>query len=229
MCLLLLSILSFGCITGKLANLHSKMPKSECGSNVDRLIAIWQVIHENSSSGDKDPSWFDGNDLRDKDMGTFGIEKFHHDTPQDSLRPFRKNSSGHYWTSADVREVTALGYTYPELEKWNYVKDDGSYDRASHIDALSKYLNHNYNSASAAAEKAKITDGPDQSKGIKLASRASLTALTNQDPVDIVIDDYVVNVIYEKYFVPSVSVNGFTLLILVGLLSAEPRSRSTSL
>ena len=161
-------------------------------------------------------------------MGTFGIKKDNRDTPQDSLRPFRKNSSGDYWTSADVREVTALGYTYPGLEKWNHVKDN-RYDRDGHMKDLNTFLNESYNSSGAAAQKARLTDDHDQSDGIKLASMASLTALTKQDPVDLEIDDYVVNVIYEKYIVPNTLVNGVTLLIIVGLLLAEPRSRSTSL
>ena len=221
MCLLLLSIPSFGCITGKFGNLDSNMPKSECGSNVDRLIAIWQILHEES--------WFDGSDLRDKDMGTFGIKKSHYDKPLDPLRPFHKNLNGDYWTSADVREVTALGYTYPELEKWKYVKDDGSYDRAKHISALSEYLNDNYNCARTAAQTAEFTNNPNQSTNNEPASMASPTAPTKQDPVDLEIDDYVVNVIYEKYFVPSVSVIAIALLIIVDLLLAEPRSRFTSL
>ena len=220
MCLLLLSIPYFGCITGKLGDFHRKMPKSDRGSNVDRLISIWQILHE--------VSWFDGSDPRDKDMGTFAICKNHPDKPQDPLRPFHKNVDGDYWTSADAREVTALGYTYPELEKWKYVKDDGSYDRAKHIGALSKYLNHNYNSAWTAAKKAKLTGDPGESDGVELASMASLTARTKSDSANFEIDDYVVNVIYEKYAIPIVSVDEVTMLIIVGLLSAEPRTRSIS-
>ena len=218
------------------------------GSNVDRLIAIWQVLHEDS--------WFDGKDIRDQDTGSFAIDTAHPDKPLDPLRPFHKNFDGDYWTSADAREVTALDYTYPELEKWKYVNGDGSYDRDMHISALHEYLNRNYNSAWAAAEKAKLTDDPGQSAGIEpasiasltaltkqaekakltddtiqsagieldsiasltaltdspgkrdrieLASMASLTALTKQSPMDLEIDDYVVNVVYEKYVLSRIS------------------------
>ena len=56
----------------------------------------------------------------------------------------------------------------------------------------------------------------------------SLKVLTKQDPVDLEIDDYVVNVIYEKYVVTSVSINEIPMLIVVGSLLTKPRSRSTS-
>ena len=164
-------------------------------SNIDRLIAIWQILHEDS--------WFDGSDFRDEDMGTFAIDRSHSDKPQDPLRPFHKNGSGDYWTSADAREVTALGYSYPGLEKWDYVNAHGRYDRARHIDALISRLNCDYNSAWAAAEKAQFTADPGQDDRPKLASMASLTAAAQQGAIDLEIDDYVVNVIYEKYITPT--------------------------
>ena len=188
---------------------------------MDRLIAIWQILHEES--------WFDGSDIRDEDQGTFAIDRLHHDKPQDPLRPFHKNASGDYWTSADAREVTSLGYTYPELEKWNHTTADGSYDRARHISVLVNRLNHDYNSAWAAAEKAELTADPGQGDGMKLASMATLITVAKQDPIDLEIDDYVVNVIYEKYIAPSLTSDGITMLIVIGLLSTEPHSRSTSL
>lgn len=127
-----------------------------------------------------------------------------------------------------MREVTSLGYTYPGLEKWNYVTADGSYDRARHISVLVNSLNRDYNSAWAAAEKAELTADPGQGDGLKLASMASLTAAAKQDPIDLEIDDYVVNVIYEKYIARN-SPPKSSVLTAADFLLAEPRSRSTSL
>ena len=172
-------------------------------------------------------SWFDGSDDRDLDRGTFAIDSLHPDKPQDPLRPFHKNGSGDYWTSADAREVTALGYTYPGLEKWDYVNADGSYDRARHIDALISRLNCDYNCAWAAAQKSQLTACPGQDDGLKLASLASLIAAGKQGATDLEIDDYVVNVIYEKYIIPNLPPNRSTVLTAADLHSAEPRSRST--
>ena len=104
-------------------------------SNVDRLIATWQILHQNR--GD---DWFNGEDPRDEDQGTFAIKKRHHDDPEDPLRPFH-NGDGKHWNSTGAREVTALGYTYPGLEKWKYTKPDGSYDTARHTSELKRTLN----------------------------------------------------------------------------------------
>ena len=162
----------------------------DSSSNVDRLIATWQILH--------DDTWFDGTDPRDKDLGTFAIAKDHPDKPSDELRPFHKDQTGKYWTSTDAREVTASGYTYPGLEKWKYTKPDGSYDKVAHLSELKRTLNTSYNSAWNAAQKARLTADPGTGDGLKLQSLSSLVAKTHEDPVDIHSDDYVVNVVYEK-------------------------------
>ena len=181
---------SFGYITGKKADLTSNLTDANCCSNVDRLIALWQILHDNS--------WFDGTDPRDEDPGTFAIQRGNRDTPQDILRPFRKNSHGDYWTSVDAREVTALGYTYPGLEKWRYTKPDGTYDKERHRQEIIRPFNTKYNSAWSAAEKAELTADPGQLDGVSLMSLNSLQEVTKREPIDLTINDYVVNVIYEK-------------------------------
>ena len=196
MCLSRLLIPFFGYIIGKLEQLLTLGIEPNDLSNLDRLIAIWQILHKDS--------WFDGTDPRDEDMGTFAIQRGHHDIPQDILRPFHKDSHGNYWTSVDVREVTALGYTYPRLQKWNYTSSDSSYDKESHIKDLTLELNNSYNSSRAAAEKERLTANPGESDGVGLMSLNSLIEVTKQELIDLTINDYVVNVIYEKYiFVPS--------------------------
>ncbi|KAF7557568.1 hypothetical protein G7Z17_g592 [Cylindrodendrum hubeiense] len=46
-----------------------------------------------------------------------------------------------FWLHHCVREVTALGYTYPGLEKWQHTKADGTYDRDEHLKSLHCALN----------------------------------------------------------------------------------------
>ncbi|KAK4691376.1 hypothetical protein P7C71_g5612, partial [Lecanoromycetidae sp. Uapishka_2] len=82
-----------------------------------------------------------------------------------------------------------------------------------HISVLVSRLNRDYNSAWAAAEKAELTADPGQDDGIKLTSMASLIAEAKRDPMDLEIDDYVVNVIYEKFALNGTS---FTIHIFVG-------------
>ena len=181
---------SFGYIIGKEVDSMPIFADPNCFSNVDRLIALWQILH--------DDSWFDGTDPRDEDLGTFAIPKGYPDRPQDILRPFHKNSQGDYWTSADVREVTTLGYTYPSLEKWKYTKSNGTYDKERHVDEIKRRLNMAYNSAWSAAEKAELSADPGQPDGLSLMSLNRLQEVTKREPIDLTINDYVVNVIYEK-------------------------------
>ncbi|KAF7537431.1 hypothetical protein G7054_g3742 [Neopestalotiopsis clavispora] len=172
--------------------------------NVDRLIAIWQMLH--------DTEWFDGTDARDEDAGTFSIKPYHKDKPTDVLRPFRKNDAGDYWTSDAVSEVTALGYTYPELEKWQYKSPDGTWNKELHLQTLKEYLNRNYNSSWSAAEKSELTADPGQTDGLQLASLSALTV--HKEPIDLIgVDDYVINVIYEKFALKG---KQFTIHVFVG-------------
>lgn len=56
------------------------------------------------------------------------------DTP---LLPFRK-ASGSFWTSNDSRDHTVFGYTYPELQRWQYGSD------AEFQDAVAGYIAQTY-------------------------------------------------------------------------------------
>ncbi|KAI5865367.1 Di-copper centre-containing protein [Durotheca rogersii] len=173
--------------------------------NVDRATAIWQVLHDNS--------WFDGSDPRDEDLGTFSIPFRHKDKPTDPLRPFHKGD-GAYWTSSDVREPTALGYTYPGLERWRYTTN-GVYDKQKHLRALKKTLNANYNGDWSAAQKSRLTADPGQLDGPRLASLRDLPGT----PDDLITHDYVVNVIYEKF---ALNGNKFTIHIFIGKVPEAP-------
>ncbi|KAK4456428.1 hypothetical protein QBC42DRAFT_238563 [Cladorrhinum samala] len=175
--------------------------------NVDRMVAIWEVLH----SGNAD-NWFDGSDIRDKDSGNWAIKKNQPDKPSDPLRPFHKKD-GDYWTSNDVRETAPLGYTYPELEKWKYVDGQGHYDVAAHKAALNKYLHKVHNVSANAAFLARQTADPGE-EGKPSLSDLQLT-MTNLMPKEDIIgfDDYVVDIIYNRFALGGLP---YTINIFVG-------------
>ncbi|KAF2749170.1 Di-copper centre-containing protein [Sporormia fimetaria CBS 119925] len=74
-------------------------------SGVDRQLALWQAIYPGTYVETGINSWQTTYSLK-------GEEPAGADTP---LHPFRRDASGQFWTSNLVRDVTKLGYTYPEL------------------------------------------------------------------------------------------------------------------
>ncbi|KAH7130414.1 hypothetical protein B0J11DRAFT_602761 [Dendryphion nanum] len=76
-------------------------------SNVDRQLAIWQAI--------RPATWVESaRNIRSKTYMLNGMA----DEPTDGntpLYPFHKNAQGDFWTSNDIRDISKLGYTYPEL------------------------------------------------------------------------------------------------------------------
>jgi tyrosinase len=161
-------------------------------SNVDRLFALWQVLNKNNDT------WFDGSDSRDEDPGNYGVPMGNLDEPDDYLRPFHKSADGSYFTSTDVREVAPLGYTYPLLQKWEYLDAEGKYDNDLHVHTLAPVLNRNYNSSWDAWQRSKLTEHGEPSASIselliaKGLGECDYHELTAQP-------DYVVNVVYERY------------------------------
>ncbi|KAK3994198.1 common central domain of tyrosinase-domain-containing protein [Cladorrhinum sp. PSN332] len=171
-------------------------------ANVDRQIAIWQILNPEAK-------WFDSEtaekDPRYKDVGNFFLEPQHQDTAETPLRPFHKSPlpenptqeelAASYWNSRDCKEVTEMGYTYAVLEKWRYLDSEtGQYDRAAHSRALNEMLNHNYNAARSAGYKWDITGMKEKPKGLP-----KLIAEGHQLKEELEIDDYAVNVTYEKF------------------------------
>ncbi|KAG8667848.1 hypothetical protein FPOAC2_13050 [Fusarium poae] len=174
--------------------------------NVDRLIAIWQILH--------DDQWFVDEDVRNKEQGNFFLEFAHPGRATDNLRPFH-NSDGKYFTSNDVREVTKLGYTYKGLERWLHKGSDGSYDKTAHLAQLRESLLLDYGSSWNAAQKAFISDDPGQNTGVGLMSFKDYEA----DPVDLIgVDDYVVDIVYEKF---ALNGRGYRIDIFIGKVPSQ--------
>lgn len=73
--------------------------------NVDRLFAIWQAIYPNS--------WIEPEETEEETATINSGDILTGETP---LKPFHKNAAGDFWTSTTSRDVTAFGYTYPEIQ-----------------------------------------------------------------------------------------------------------------
>ncbi|KAL2825783.1 hypothetical protein BDW59DRAFT_145909 [Aspergillus cavernicola] len=73
--------------------------------NIDRLFALWQELNPDR--------FFTQGYQGDFDQKAIGLPTTV--TPTTPLRPFHKDEEGKYWTSEEVRDFRALGYSYPEL------------------------------------------------------------------------------------------------------------------
>ncbi|KAL4785045.1 hypothetical protein BJX76DRAFT_367191 [Aspergillus varians] len=73
--------------------------------NIDRIFAIWQEMNPDK--------FFTQGAQGDFDQKVIGLPDIV--TPSTNLRPFHKDKDGAYWTSEEVRDFRALGYTYPDV------------------------------------------------------------------------------------------------------------------
>ncbi|KAK0749661.1 common central domain of tyrosinase-domain-containing protein [Schizothecium vesticola] len=153
--------------------------------NIDRTIAIWQEISEVDDIPERD-RWFDKT-----------RNKYSEKAVKADLRPFHR-ADGAYWTSNDARYITPLGYTYPILDKQPFIVN-GVYQRDLHIGAINGELNTKYNTAREAAAKAALTADPGRS-GPRLMKLSALMAVAPnpETALDQTVNDYAVNVVYEK-------------------------------
>ncbi|CAO2656503.1 Nn.00g053060.m01.CDS01 [Neocucurbitaria sp. VM-36] len=81
-------------------------------TNVDRLFALYQAAHPNATM---EPA-----KLR---SGNVFLEPGQEVDNKTALLPFRK-ATGEFWTTLDSWDHTVLGYTYPELQRWEYKSDE---------------------------------------------------------------------------------------------------------
>ena len=91
-------------------------------SNIDRLFAIWQALNPEKWLDNVDGDNATIRDSHGKQQAVNG------DTP---LQPFRRDAEGSYWTPEGVRHTPNLGYSYPELPRWDvkYRQQDGALDQ----------------------------------------------------------------------------------------------------
>ena len=102
-------------------------------------------------------------------------------TPTTPFHPFyQKLDPPTFWNANSVRDWKNLGYTYPQLQPWNFKNHD------EYIKALIEYINDTYG-ATKKAINAKPTLSLDPTDLI--AGVQDLLGLDN---------DYVINVVYRK-------------------------------
>jgi tyrosinase len=77
-------------------------------SNVDRLLAMWQVINPQSYLVPTINT-----------VGSYGEPRGFMATADSNLLPFHSSNGTQFWTSNTIRSTRTFGYTYPELVDWN--------------------------------------------------------------------------------------------------------------
>ncbi|CAI7654190.1 unnamed protein product [Penicillium glandicola] len=105
--------------------------------NIDRLFAIWQALNPDKWM-DNIPA--DNATIRD----SFGKEHIvNGNTP---LQPFRRDVEGNYWTPEGIRFPPNLGYSYPELLRWEskYHQQDGTLNQVLFKENITTIVNKLY-------------------------------------------------------------------------------------
>lgn len=105
-------------------------------SNIDRIWAIWQALNPDK--------WFTEGRVGVFDQKTIGLpEVITNKTP---LRPFHKDQHGATWISDEVRDLSQLGYSYPELQPWlpEYRSSDGNFSSVSYQRKIFETVNVKY-------------------------------------------------------------------------------------
>ncbi|KAF2996411.1 hypothetical protein E8E13_002136 [Curvularia kusanoi] len=74
-------------------------------ANIDRMTCLWQKVNPDS--------YVTNHSIPTATFTSAPGAYADEDTP---LHPFHRNEAGDFWTSANVRDHTIFGYTYPELE-----------------------------------------------------------------------------------------------------------------
>ncbi|KAI9783412.1 MAG: hypothetical protein M1839_003947 [Geoglossum umbratile] len=144
--------------------------------NIDRLYAIWQALYPEK--------WFRISTIL-RDNGTWSIPTSHPDTQCTDLSPFRPNLSGILYTPDTVRDWMQFGYSYPELQPWNYSTTE-EYKLAVYQAVVDLYM------VTANDISENVRDGQDP-LGALVPHRSDLGKKI------IAHHDYIINVRYGKY------------------------------
>lgn len=129
-------------------------------SNIDRLFAIWQALNPTKWLDNIPP---DNATVTDSHGTQHAVNE---DTP---LEPFRQSADGSYWTPTGVRHTSTLGYSYPELQRWDskYLQSDGAFNDSVFQADLNATINKLYGVSRSLAldPKAPTPDGVEQIDG----------------------------------------------------------------
>ena len=131
-------------------------------SNIDRLFAIWQALHNDTISN---PTFVAPSD---KSRGTRVITKGPKQNAETPLAPFNASEKVEdLWTSAGAKDTKTFGYVYPETRGWVFKNPA---DIKSQLISL-----YSYGSLSTMFNKPSIRSN--------LVSRARLHSLAAQIPL----------------------------------------------
>ncbi|KAA8567299.1 hypothetical protein MFRU_007g03280 [Monilinia fructicola] len=73
-------------------------------ANIDRFLALWQAVYPDTYVESSQQS-----------AATFTIPRGSFQDQYSPLTPFHQDTNGNFFSSADVRNVESLGYSYPEI------------------------------------------------------------------------------------------------------------------
>ena len=161
-------------------------------SNVERLACIWQDLHPDTT--DK-RNWIDPTEA--------GSRRAISET--EALVPFHVDTAGKHWRGAEARDWRVMGYTYPELQKWNFV-NAGRFDQQAYVNSIYSTVKNLY-ATTASAVRAVAGGGGIASSGIRAPVLAPHTqehfsagghSHHSHGPEKWEENDYIVNVLYEK-------------------------------
>ncbi|KAJ5175788.1 uncharacterized protein N7482_001665 [Penicillium canariense] len=128
--------------------------------NIDRLFSLWQALNPDK--------WLD-NIPPDNALIQDSHGKRHAVNQSTPLQPFRSDREGNYWTPEGVRYTPNLGYTYPELQRWDakYNQKEGSFDQDLYIADINTVINKLYGVSRALVldPQARSSDGVEQIEG----------------------------------------------------------------
>ncbi|KAJ5375867.1 hypothetical protein N7517_007873 [Penicillium concentricum] len=105
--------------------------------NIDRLFAIWQALNPDK--------WMDNIPANNATIhDSFGKE--HIVNGRTPLQPFRRDAGGNYWTPEGVRFPSNLGYSYPELLRWEsrYRQENGTLNQVLFKENITTIVNRLY-------------------------------------------------------------------------------------
>ena len=162
----LLSIQCFGYITRECLLTPSYSPL-HCAllirdSNIDRLFAIWQALHNDTTSN---PTFVAPSNISNGTRVIAGGSKQNAKTP---LAPFNDPEKiENFWTSTAAKDTKKFGHVYPETRDWVYKNSE---DIKSQLISL-----YSYGSLSTMFDKPSITSN--------IVSRARLHSLAAQIPL----------------------------------------------
>ncbi|CAG8909691.1 unnamed protein product [Penicillium egyptiacum] len=140
--------------------------------NIDRIFALWQALNPDK--------WFEKAKVNAFFQETIGLPDGADITPNTELRPFHKDTAGTLMKPKDIRWPYKLGYTYPELQTWNY-KPEG-YTSESFISSLRQTVNDLYG-----VSRKQLIDATNNIKGVDYLEDGSKSL------------DYSFSIRYRKY------------------------------